>query len=108
MRYALLFGTTALMASGQILFKLAAATPGRWAFLVSLPFLGALCVYSITTVTWVLTLRQWPIGTAYPAQAVAIVLVTLAGIVLFGERPSLQHWVGVSVIMIGLIVLMEA
>jgi multidrug transporter EmrE-like cation transporter len=108
MRYGLLAGTIVLMAAGQVLFKTAATEPGRWSFILTPAFIAALFLYAATTLLWVFTLRYWPITAAYPATAIAIALVTIAGVMLFGEKPSPQHWLGIAVILSGLLILVGA
>ena len=105
MRYILLFATIFALAAGQVLFKIAATGQDKWTFLIAPSFLSALILYAGATLLWIFTLRLWPITAVYPATALSIVLVMVAGIVLFGERPNTQQWVGVGIIVTGLLVL---
>ncbi|MFB9865992.1 DMT family transporter [Vreelandella sulfidaeris] len=53
-----------------------------------------------------LVLRTLPVGVAYAIWAgLGIVLVTLVGIVVFGEKPDLAAVVGISLIVAGVVTL---
>jgi undecaprenyl phosphate-alpha-L-ara4N flippase subunit ArnE len=107
MKYALLFGTIAALALGQVMFKLAVRTSiyDPWAFLSSPLFILALMVYAGATLSWMLVLREFPITVAYPATALAIVLVLLAGAVIFGETLRAVQGIGAAAILVGLMLL---
>jgi multidrug transporter EmrE-like cation transporter len=108
MRYILLFGTVASLALGQLLFKVAtkAAPPENpWGFLFAPAFVAALVVYAWSTLAWMFVLRQWPLTVAYPAVALAIVLVLAAGSILFGEQMTILQLAGAGTIIVGLIML---
>lgn len=53
-----------------------------------------------------LVLRTLPVGVAYAIWAgLGIVLVTLVGIVVFGEKPDLPAVLGISLIVAGVVML---
>jgi multidrug transporter EmrE-like cation transporter len=107
MKYLFLFGTIALLALGQVLFKLSAGhvPSSRWAFLFSSPFLAALVTYAIATLLWVFTLRLWPLTVAYAAQALTIAIVLMIGVLAFGETLTKVQFTGAAIILAGLVVL---
>jgi multidrug transporter EmrE-like cation transporter len=107
MRYLLLFGTVAALALGQILFKLASRNldGGAWGFLFSPVFILALAVYGVATVAWIFAMRQWPLTIAYPANALAIVMVLVCGVLFFGESLNLLQMLGLVSILAGLALL---
>jgi multidrug transporter EmrE-like cation transporter len=106
-QYLLLFGTTGLIALGQVLFKLSAGhDPGHpWAFLFSPIFIAAVAIYGLATLTWIFALRQFPISVAYPMQALAIVVVLVVGVLVFRESLSVMQWVGIGAIVAGMLAL---
>jgi undecaprenyl phosphate-alpha-L-ara4N flippase subunit ArnE len=67
-----------------------------WAAIISLGF-GML--------VWLIVLRFVPLNIAYPMLSVNFILVTLASQFWFGEQTGLQHWCGISFIMLGVIIL---
>jgi small multidrug resistance pump len=53
-----------------------------------------------------LVLRTLPVGVAYAIWAgLGIVLVTLVGVVVFGERPDMPAVLGISLIVAGVVLL---
>ena len=102
-----------LMSGGQILFKLAAGRVREASLtidtLVGLTFnpylLSGLVVYGITTVVWVLLLVEGDLSRSYPFTALTMVLVPLAGGVLFSESISPNVIIGGGVILLGLAIL---
>ncbi len=94
------------MAGGQILFKLVAnRSQGGLDFITSPIFLATLVVYGAATLSWVFTLRLWPLGVAYPATASAIAFVVSASVLLFGETISLVQWSAITMIIAGVLLL---
>jgi drug/metabolite transporter (DMT)-like permease len=107
MKYIMLYGTIALIALGQILFKVSSghASAGKWTFLFSPTFIAALVIYAFATLLWIFTLRLWPLTVAYAAQALTIVLVLGAGVIIFGETMSSVQYLGAAIILAGMAVL---
>ena len=98
----------ALIAAGQILFKVAAAQwrIDGWSWSTVRAFLSptmvlALVVYGVTTVLWVFILRSVPLATAFPLYALVFVLVPLAAHFVLGEPWSWNAMIGALVIMAG-------
>src|SRR4051812_29631006 len=104
MRYALLFGTVAALVIGQILFKIASENlkGGAWGFALNPIFVLVIAVYAMATVAWIFVLRHWPITMAYPANALAIVIVLICGVLFFGESLKLMQIVGLIGVIGGL------
>ncbi len=100
------------LAIGQVLFKLSAAAWSRTGSLFSpetIKTLGAaLVLYGLTTVAWVWVLQKAELGKVYPFMALAFVLVPLASHFVLGERFQPQYFVGVSLIVIGIVIAVRA
>ncbi|WP_277593952.1 4-amino-4-deoxy-L-arabinose-phospho-UDP flippase [Pseudomonas chlororaphis] len=100
------------IAAGQILFKLSAASmerAGSFFDLRSLIILtGALALYGVTTIAWVWVLQKIELGRAYPLMAIAFVLVPIGSYFVFGERFQTQYFVGVLMIIFGILVTLKA
>lgn len=86
-----------LLALAQVLLRWQASTVGatvqladRWAYLRGLaasPWVWlALALAGISFVAWVIVLRRWPLGYAYPFVSLTFPLVALGGVTLLGER----------------------
>jgi len=99
-----------ILSSGQVLFKQVAnsahAESGvRWLqALAAHPLMWlALSLYAGATLLWVNILETLPLSRAYPVMALAFLLVPLAGVVFFDERLDARYWLGVVLIMGGVI-----
>jgi drug/metabolite transporter (DMT)-like permease len=101
------------LACGQVLFKVAAQSiKGPVGFdahtvtqLVLNPYLLlSLAIYAVATLYWVLLLREIELSRAYFAIALALVLVPLAGTILFREPFTARLLAGLVIVLIGLAV----
>ncbi|MDQ7733513.1 multidrug efflux SMR transporter [Halomonas sp. SpR1] len=71
-----------------------------------LPSVVVVVGYGVAFYLLSLVLRTLPVGVAYAIWAgLGIVLVTLVGIVAFGEKPDLPAVVGISLIVAGVVML---
>lgn len=101
---------TALMAVGQLLFKYGSNGKKIEGLMdiIRLFFspvvFCALCLYAATTGLWLYILSRTPISYAYPIQALAFPLVLVASIIFFGEQVSITKWIGVFVIVLGVVI----
>ena len=71
-------------------------------------FFFAMTLYAITTVAWVWVLQKVELGRVYPVMALAFVLVPLGSHIIFGERFQAQYFVGVALIMVGIVVTVKS
>lgn len=96
------------IAAGQILFKTSAqAFEQAGTYLDTrgaIVLLIALVLYGVTTLAWVWVLQKLPLGRVYPLMALAFVMVPIGSHFVFGERFQLQYFIGVLLIMIGIVV----
>ena len=101
------------LACGQVLFKAAAQSiKGPVGFdahtlvqLLTNPYLLlSFAIYAFAALFWVLLLREIELNKAYLIIALALVLVPLAGTILFREPFTSRLLVGVVIILIGLAV----
>lgn len=100
----------AMIATGQLLFKLTANALQGPGFLGANPrALGilfvALAIYGVATIAWILVLRQAPLNRVYPLMALSFVLVPLGSHYLLGETITPQYWTGVGLLVVGLILI---
>ena len=106
---------SALLATGQAMFKLAAKPGasnsndllGYAIHLFTTPiFLAACLLYALSTVLWVALLTQYPLSQAYPfVIAVSIVLTTALGLTLFKEQFTIDKAIGLALICAGVKIL---
>lgn len=62
--------------------------------------LGLLC-YAVSVVVWIVALSRVDVSIAYPMLSVGYVVNALLAMWLFGEDVSLQRWLGIGVILVG-------
>jgi drug/metabolite transporter (DMT)-like permease len=100
------------IAAGQILFKLCASTLQRTGSFFAIETLTtlffALALYGITTIAWIWVLQKIDLGRVYPLMALAFVIVPIASHFIFGEQFKTQYFVGVALIIFGIIVTVRA
>jgi len=100
------------MAIGQILFKISATALSEsgtfFAIKPAAVLFSAILLYGTTSVTWVWVLQKVELGRVYPLMALAFILVPLGSHIIFGERFQLQYFIGVAMIMIGIVVAVKA
>ena len=106
---------SALLATGQAMFKLAAKPGasntndllGYAIHLFTTPiFLAACLLYACSTVLWVALLTRYPLSQAYPlAIAVSIVLTTALGLTLFKEQITIDKVIGLALVCTGVKIL---
>ena len=100
------------IAAGQVLFKLAAGSLSRTGSLLDPATLtilmSAFILYGGTTIAWVWVLQRIDLGRAYPLMALSFVLVPIGSYLLFGERFNPQYFVGIALIVVGIVVAVKA
>ncbi|HEY9825708.1 MAG TPA: hypothetical protein V6D19_09685 [Stenomitos sp.] len=96
------------LAVGQILFKVSATalseTGSFFALKPAAILFAAMCLYGVTSIAWVWVLQKVELGRVYPLMALAFALVPLGSHLVFGERFQTQYFVGVGLIMAGIII----
>ncbi|RII75941.1 DMT family transporter [Pseudomonas monteilii] len=100
------------IAAGQILFKVSASALHRAGNFFDISFLTTLfmafALYGITTIAWVWVLQKIELGKVYPLMALAFVLVPIGSHFIFGEKFQIQYFIGVAVIIVGIIITVRA
>jgi drug/metabolite transporter (DMT)-like permease len=98
------------LAAGQVLFKhVGLAMRGRplldgFLLMARQPALyTALAIYGLATLLWIWILSRLPLTQAYPWMAISMVIVPLLGWFVFGERVTPVFWLGMVLILVGLL-----
>ncbi|MDR6926903.1 4-amino-4-deoxy-L-arabinose-phospho-UDP flippase [Pseudomonas sp. BE134] len=96
------------LATGQFLFKLTsialASTGTLFSVKSALPFISAMAIYGVTSIAWVWVLQKIELGRVYPMMALAFVFVPLGSHFIFGERFQAQYFIGLVMIVVGIII----
>jgi drug/metabolite transporter (DMT)-like permease len=99
--------TVLLLSIGQVLFKYASGKidiEGKGIFLglfLNPPFVIALAVYGIATISWLLVLKMTPLRIAYPFASLAFIMVPIFAFVFLGEALRWTTFAGAAVIVLG-------
>lgn len=100
------------LAIGQILFKASAAAlaggSSIFAPKTAAMFLAAMGLYATTSVAWVWVLQKVELGRIYPLMALAFILVPIGSYFVFGERLHPQYFVGLLMIVGGILVIVRS
>ena len=97
----------------QVSFKLASTHAGafvmQWDWLVAVfhnPWIyGAVLGYFGAFLAWMTLLKHAPVGPAFAASHLEIVLVLILSAVIFGERLNVMQMVGALLIVLGIVFL---
>ena len=100
-------------AGGQVLFKMAAqsiAEPIELTLhtligVVFNPyFLASIVIFGFIAIAWVLLLRDTELGRSYLMVALSIVLISVAGSMIFGEPLTARQLFGTATMIVGAVV----
>lgn len=97
---------------GQILFKLSssylAASGSFFSTKFLLTILAAMLLYVAASLAWIWVLQRVELGRIYPLMALAFVLVPLGSYFFLGERFHGQYYIGVGMIIIGIVLAIKS
>lgn len=112
MMYLLVFSNIILLVLGQILFKIGVPRGGGlqlnnlesiYKTLLSPYVFAGIAIYVFATVLWLYIISKYEISTVYPMQSLAYVLMAFAAVLLFNESIGATKWLGIALIVIGVI-----
>jgi len=83
--------------AGIPLWEMAFKVLTQWPYLLGFTF------YGVSLVVWILALTRVPVTIAYPMLSIGYVVNALLAWWLFGEHVSVQRWLGIGVIVIGVV-----
>jgi drug/metabolite transporter (DMT)-like permease len=106
-----------LNAAAQLMLKAGARTAGEitmsagpaalWRTATGLAFqpgiLGGLACYAISVVVWIVALSRVEVSIAYPMLSIGYVVNAALAWWLFGEQLNAQRWLGIAVIIVGVV-----
>ena len=97
------------IAIGQVFFKKLAILFSITKTVWSLQFVGigmvAILIYFAATIGWIWLLQYEPLSRVYPYFALSFVIVPVASALLFGDVLNLQYFVGVVLIVAGMLLI---
>lgn len=81
------------------------AATAWWARLSNAWLWLALAALGLGLLLWLLVLQHLQVSAAYPMLSLNFVLITLAARFVFGETIDRRHWLGLGVILLGVLCL---
>lgn len=109
--YILVFVCVLALAAGQLIFKYVGSRVSSLAPAellsqpdVALIFGAGVALYGVTTILWVLALRDLPLSRAYLFVALAFVIVPVGAWLVLGEKLTLNYFIGVALIVSGIVI----
>lgn len=114
MDFVIVMAGVLLNAVAQLLLKAGAGSVGPIAGMSALrgvafdlalhpAIIGGLVCYAISVVVWIVALSRVDVSIAYPMLSVGYVVNALLAMWLFGEAVTLQRWIGIGVILVGVV-----
>ena len=106
----LLLAACLLTCMGQVAQKFAVESwrhlPDGWGLKLRSPWLwAALLCLGVGLLVWLLVLQRLEVGIAYPMLSLNFVLVTLVARFVFHEPIDSRHWLGVALVIAGVVLL---
>ena len=100
------------IACGQILFKLTAnalaETGSLFAGKTFTILFCALALYGLTTLGWIWVLQKGNLSRIYPIMALSFVFVPILSHFLLGEKFNTQYFVGVGLLLCGIVLTIKS
>ncbi|VEB98034.1 Undecaprenyl phosphate-aminoarabinose flippase subunit ArnE [Cedecea lapagei] len=103
MNIALIILASLLSCGGQLCQKQAAQGTGRRHLVLWLGL--AIVLLGLGMLVWLLVLQHVEVSVAYPMLSLNFIFITLAARWIWKEKISVHHWLGVILIILGIIAL---
>lgn len=107
MTYFLLILTVIGLSIGQVLLKKSAdmidTLNSPLELLIKAPFIGGVCAYGITAIAWICALRNISLSKGYMFMSLAFIVVPILSHYIFDEPLTLNFWLGVILIISGVL-----
>ena len=102
---------SALLAGTQVTLKLSLQQIGAFSWSWAFFFRALTCAwfalcglcYALSTLLWLYILKHYPLSQAYPLISLSYVMGMLAAVFVFHEAIPLLRWLGVALIMAGVV-----
>ncbi len=66
---------------------------------------GALGLYALSAVVWIMALSKLDLSQAYPMTSIGYILTAIIGVFAFGEVMTASRLVGLGLILVGVLIL---
>ena len=119
--FPILLGVVAMAASAHLMLKAGMSQVGTvgaqemreplalvTSMLTTPLILGAMPLYAAGLVGWTIVLSRLNLSLAYPALALLYLVIPVASWLLFDEKITVLHWIGMGVIVVGVLLVFRA
>ncbi|MFX0197125.1 MAG: EamA family transporter [Candidatus Hodarchaeota archaeon] len=65
----------------------------------------SILAFAIAAIAWIISLTKIDLSLAYPTTSLSYVIIAIASYYLFGEVIPLQRWIGIMIIIFGVIIM---
>ena len=95
--------------AGQLFFKTGSASVGTSlsSWLANWRVMAGFSLYGISAIGFIVALKHGKLSLLYPVIATSYVWVTLISSRVLGERITTQHWVGIALILTGIVIIVR-
>jgi multidrug transporter EmrE-like cation transporter len=83
------------------------ADAALWKALLQPLVMGGFVLYGLSAVVWLAVLARWDVSKAYPLVGGGFVFTALIGF-LIGEVVSIQRWMGIALICLGVVLVSKS
>ena len=106
---------SALMTCGQVFLKFALAQFGafEWTWHFFARVLTNLCFgisgisFTASALLWMYIVKHYPLSMAYPLVSLSFVMGVLAAVFIFNEHIPLLRWLGLVLIIVGVVLIVQ-
>lgn len=95
--------------AGQLFFKTGSASVGASlsSWLVNWRVMTGFVLYGVSAIGFIIALKHGRLSLLYPVIATSYVWVTLLSSWVLGEKITGQHWIGIALILSGIVVIVR-
>lgn len=108
MGFLFIAGCLVLTVCGQLLVKkgtlVVSVDAGIWAVASSWWVVGGLACAGFAALSWILALRRLDLAYAYPFMSLSFPMVAVLANFFLGEEISMRRWIGLGVVVLGLVI----
>jgi uncharacterized membrane protein len=101
----LVFLTTIFISIGQLLWKISTKqiSFSIISLITNLPLIGGFVLFGLGALTLILALKQGELSIIYPFVSLSFIWVTLLSIIFLGEKFVPLQWLGLAIVVLGVI-----
>jgi uncharacterized membrane protein len=94
---------------GQLLFKLGSVSVSfsLWSWVTNVKVLGGMVLYGLSAILFIVALKHGNLSVLYPVIATSYIWVALISSKFLGEPLSVTQWIGIGLILGGVVLIVR-